>query len=305
MDYSNFDSHGRIKCGTVTTPVFEASLADYRDLLRLDVVEEGQLDAALAASWGTPASAGKRYALVQPQSGAPGFIRIVEGSAVPDYVPLRSYGWASLEITVEDVWKLHEEILAHGVFDVIGPPKLVDGFDSFIPMQVVARGGEVLYLNKVNSSTPETELPHAHSWVDHIFITILAAPDREASVAFYRDQIGFDEADTYELRYSVINAAFGLPEDTKSKITMTQVGLLPGNEIDDYPAGTIQRPRARGELPPGVAMVSYIVDDLGAIKAPFIAPPQVRDGPLYAGRRVATVLGAAGELLELIEGKGA
>ena len=305
MTDSRFDTHGRIKCGTVTTPMFEASLDDYTGVLKLDVAEQGTVSESLAASWNTPGSAGKRYALLQPKSGAACFIRLVEGSHVADYRPLRSYGWAALEITVEDVWKLHEAILEHGVFEVIGPPKLVDGFTNFIPMQVVGRAGEVLYLNKVNHSMPGTDLPQANSWVDHIFITILAAPDREAAVAFYREQIGFPEGDTYELIYSIINKAFGLPEDRKCKITMTQVGKLPGNEVDDYPAATTPRPAAAGELPPGVAMISYLVDDLDTVTAPFLTPPARREGPLYAGRRSASVIGAAGELLELIEGKTA
>jgi hypothetical protein len=298
---TNFECHGRIKGGLVVTPVFDQSLADYVEILELSVVWQGPVDADLAASWGCPASAGKRMAVLQPKSGAACFIRLVEGTAVPAYTPLRSYGWASLEITVSDVWKLHERILANGAFKVIGEPKLVEGFTAFIPFQVIGRAGEVLYLNQVLENMATLDLPKANAWVDTIFITILAAPDRQKAVDFYRDQIGYGEGDTYTITYTVINNAFGYGPDFKTAMTMTYVDRIPGCEIDQYPDATVERPCAAGELPPGVSLVTYAVQSLDAVKAPFLAPPVRRDGPLYAGRRVATVRGAAGEYLELLE----
>jgi catechol 2,3-dioxygenase-like lactoylglutathione lyase family enzyme len=130
---------------------------------------------------------------------------------------------------------------------------------------------------------------------------VLAAPDRQAAVDFYADAIGFERGGTFSIVYSVINNAFGLPAETKSDISMTKVARLPGLEIDQYPAPTTARPCAAGELPPGVGMVSYVVSDLAAIKADFLTPPQVFHGSIYQGRRAATVIGPAGEYLELIE----
>lgn len=43
------------------------------------------------------------------------------------------------------------------------------------------------------------------------------------------------------------------------------------------------------------------VDALKRPSLDFIAPPVPRDGPFYAGRRAATVVGSAGELIELVE----
>jgi catechol 2,3-dioxygenase-like lactoylglutathione lyase family enzyme len=295
-----FATHGRISCGTVVTPTFDLSLADYRDHLGLAVVETAVVPADLAAAWGCPASAGARMALLQPTSGAACFIRLIEGAAVPDYVPLRSYGWASLEITVENVWTLHERI-KDSVFDVIGPPKLVEGFDTFIPMQVIGRAGEVLYLNQTLKNLADLDLPVANSPVDHIFIVILAAPDRAAAVETYTKSLPFHEGQTYTITYSVINQAFGLPDSYKTSMTMTCVGRLPGLEIDQYPPETIARPRTPGALPPGVAMVSLLVDSLDAAHVSWLSPPARRDGPLYQGRRSACFLGPAGELTELIE----
>ena len=160
----------------------------------------------------------------------------------------------------------------------------------------------MLYLNQVlKAGMAGLDLPMTTARVDHMFIAVLAAPDRAAAVAFHRDVLGFAEGETWSIPYSVINASFGLPADTITAMTMTQTGRMPASEIDQYPAAAVPRPVTPGELPPGNAMVSFIIASLDAIAAPFLAPPVRRQGPLYAGRRTAVVTGAAGELIELIE----
>jgi catechol 2,3-dioxygenase-like lactoylglutathione lyase family enzyme len=137
--------------------------------------------------------------------------------------------------------------------------------------------------------------------MDHIFIVILATPNREATVAWYRDRLALDVGDTYTIAYSMINNAFGLPSDTMSSLTMVQKGRMPIVEIDDYPPQTRVRRADLGCLPPGNSLVTLMVDSLDCIKADWIAPPAYLPGPLYSGNRSATVLGPAGELLELVE----
>jgi catechol 2,3-dioxygenase-like lactoylglutathione lyase family enzyme len=296
-----FDTPGRVKCGTILVPNFEASLADYRDLLGLQLVEIAAVSEDLAALWQAPALAGRRMAVLQPASKAACFVRLIGSTAVPGYLPARSLGWISLEISVDNIWSLHERLAGHPGFEVTGAPKLVDGFANFIPMQVTGRAGEMLYLNQVQHSMETLDLPHAAAMVDQIFITVLAAPDRQAAVDFYTSKIGFEAGATYEIIYSVINRAFGLPPESRHAMTMTRVGRLPCIEIDQYPEGTPARPTCPGELPPGVGMVTYMIRSLDAVTAEFIAPPRALSGAIYAGRRTATVLGPCGEYLELIE----
>ncbi len=297
----DFDTPGRIKCGTVVTAAFDATLADYRTVLGLAVIETGTVATELAASWGAPASAGKRHALLCHPDAEPGYLRLVEGTTVPGYRPLTTHGWAAYEITVANCDVLFADMPGSG-FTVIGEPKLVPGFDNFIPFQVSGRGGEVLYLNQVlKGSMADLDLPQTAARVGHMFIAILAAGDREAAIRFHVEALGFVEGETYVLPYSVINSAFGLPGETTTAITMTRTGRLPGSEIDQYPSAATPRPAPSGELPPGNAMISFIHADLDRVAVPFIAPPVRRDGPLYDGRRSACVVGAAGELIELIE----
>ena len=168
-------------------------------------------------------------------------------------------------------------------------------------MQVTGRGREMIYLNEVAESTPTSDLPKAQSLTDHIFIAILATPDRKASLKWFEQALMLDISTRYTLAYSMINNAFGLDSDYRTTITMVQKGRLPIIEVDDYPAQATERSGDRHMLPPGNAMITLAIDDLDALDVGFIAPPVIRTGPVYSGRRTATVRGYAGELIELIE----
>jgi len=296
---TEFLTHGRIMGGVVTTPDLDLTLADYRDRLGLTAVEEAALTPGLAESWGAPALAGARTATLQPQSGAPCFIRLVEQPLSSEFRPTRTFGWAAYELTVQDVYGWPERLAGSG-FEIVGPPKPIDGLPYFVPMQVLGRGREMIYLNEVTCDTPSSDLPKARSLTDHIFIVILATPDREATMAWYQDRLGLDAGGTYTLEYTMINKAFGLPAGTQSTISMLQKGRLPIVEVDGYPTGAQPRDVAPGMLPPGNALVTIAVDTLDR-ELPFVAPPARQPGAVYAGRRSATVRGPAGELLELVE----
>lgn len=240
------------------------------------------------------------FATLQPQSGAPCYIRLVEQPLPPAFRPTTSFGWASYEISVQDVFGWPERLAGSG-FEIVGQPREIPGLPYFVAMQMTGRGREMIYLNEVRMNSPASDLPKAQSPVDMIFICILATPDRAATVAWYEEKLGLNAAETYTIPYTMINKAFGLPDETLTSLTMIQNGRLPIAEVDDYPPQARERPREQGRLPPGNALVSLAVDDLDALDLDWIAPPTKYDGSIYAGRRAATVRGSAGELLELIE----
>lgn len=294
------DSEGRIKSGTILTQNIDQSIALYDEYFGYKLLNEGVVDKDWAQAMGAPAQEGKRFATLIPASGRSIFIRFIEGSKVAAYEPLKSYGWASLEITIKDVDKMAAS-LEGSPFEIIGPPKKLDFSDAFIPMQCVGPSGEVLYLNQVNHTLPGADLPLAKSDVDHIFITPLATPDMNAAIQFYVDAFGWDKGDVYNSPYTVISKAFGLPMDTPFHFGMTQKGDLLNNEVDQYPEGTIERPTAPGELPPGLSYVSFMVESLEAIKTTPTSAIFTRSEAPYNGRKAAYFKGAAGELIEAIE----
>ena len=297
---SEFQTHGRILGGVVTTPDLAGSIRDYRGILGLELVERAQLSGALAASWGCPDSAGAMMATLMPVSCADCAIRLIEQDIPDNFRPTSSFGWAAYEITVQDVYGWPDKLKSSG-FDIVGPPREIEGLPYFVAMQMTGRGREMIYLNEVRMNTPSSDLPQAHSPVDHIFIVILATADRAGAVDWYARHLGLDEGGTYTLEYTMINKAFGLADGTQSSITMVQKGRLPIIEVDDYPGSAVVRPGHAGRLPPGNALVSIAVESLDAVALDYITPPQVRVEAPYKGRRAATVFGPAGERLELIE----
>lgn len=293
-------NHGQIVGGLVTTPDLGLALEDYAGRLGWQVVEHGALSADLAASWDAAASAGSAFATLQPLSNAPCFLRLVEQPVPPDFRPTRTYGWAAYELSVQDVFGWPARLEGSG-FELVGPPKEIAGLPYFVAMQVTGRGREMLYLNEVRQDTPSSDLPRANAPVDRIFIVILATPDREATLGWYRERLGLDEGGSYTLVYTMINKAFGLAEGTQSTISMVQKGRMPIVEVDGYPAEATARPGEAGRLPAGNALVTLAVERLDGLEVEYIAPPVARQGPVYGGRRVATVRGPAGELVELVE----
>jgi catechol 2,3-dioxygenase-like lactoylglutathione lyase family enzyme len=296
-----FDVPGRIRCGTILTPDLSASLADYTGILGLEVIDDSPISPAQAQSWAAPAMAGRPARLLRAPGATPYLTRLIQGTAVPAYAPLKSHGWAAFEHSVVDCDALFAQMPGSG-FTVIGEPKLVPGFDNFIPFQVTGRAGETLYLNQVlHGAMSDLDLPNTKASVDQMFIAVLAAKNREEALAFHTKILGFEQGETWVIPYSVINNSFGFPPETTTAMTMTKTGRLPASEVDQYPPQTTPRPTAPGELPPGNAMVSFITASLDAVAAHLLSPPVAHPGPLYAGRRSATVRGPSGELIELIE----
>lgn len=292
-------AHGTILGGVVTTLNVEVALDDYRDVLGLDLIEDAPLG-NLAEHWHAPALREARCATLRPKSGEPCFLRLVEQPSLPGYRPITSFGWNAFELSVQDVFGWPERLAGSG-FTIVGEPKEIPGLPYFVAMQMVGRGGEMLYLNEVRCDTPTSDLHRAASPVDRIFITILATVDLAGTVAWYRDRLEMDEGGRYEIVYSMINKSFGLPDDTTHNLAMVQKGRMPIIEVDAYPPGTQPRQVVPGQLPPGNAMVSLVVADLDALALDWLSPPTAQSGPVYQGCRAALVRGPAGELLELIE----
>jgi len=292
-----------LRCATHSVVDLDAAKARFSQWLNYSVVEDGVVPADLAAAWGAPASAGRRYAVMQPASGAAVFLRFIEGDAVPDYLPIRSYGWAAIEICVQDVLAVNARMLSpQSPFPVIGPPTKIVGIDTIYPMQVRGPDQETLYFTQITTDAPDSGLPKAGSLIDKLFILVLACPDMRATADWFARTLKLDMTSPMAIRYSMISLAFGLPiVDLHEIVTAKYQGDV-FLEFDQYPAGSVERPAHPGALPPGVSICTLFHPDFDALEADWFAAPVVRDGPLYAGRRVGVLKTPEGALLEVMEG---
>lgn len=290
-----------LRCATHTVADIDAAIARFSRWLDYSVAERGEVPADLAAAWGTPASAGRRYAVMQPASGANTFLRFVEGDPVPAYLPIRSYGWAAIEICVQDVLAVNDRMLSAGSpFPVIGPPTRIAGIDTIFPMQVRGPDQETLYFTEITTDAPDSGLPRAGSLIDKLFILVLACPDMRATTEWFARTLKLDTTDPIAIRYSMISLAFARPISDLHEIVTAKWDGDVFLEFDQYPPETVVRPRHEGALPPGVSICTLFHPAFDALEVDWFSPPVVREGAIYGGRRVGVAKTPEGALLEIV-----
>lgn len=299
--------HGQLKCGTILVNDIDQAVELYSQILSQESVEETEITSSLALSWGAPKLEGARSLLLQPagidRSNYVGSsLRLIQSAEPIEPTPhATSYGWCAFELSVKDVFALAEKIQGSR-FAIVGPPKRLDGISNVIPMQVVGPDQEVLFLNQVLSSSDQTDLPTANAIVDQFFIAVLASADMDAVAQEYCQQLALNNIDTHDIRYSLINRAFGLDPDTKHRLSVLHKGRRPLLEVDQYPIQAVPRKVVEGSLPLGNAMVSIVVSNLDRLPlSNTITDVQQHDSLLYGNSRSVVVRGSSNELIELIE----
>lgn len=293
-----------IRAATLCAADLERSNALYTDYLDYKVIEQGVVSKALAESWAAPHTAGCSYSVLQPASGAPVYLRFIQQPTVADYRPLRSYGWAAIEICTQDTLAVHERMKT-APFDIIGPPKELDGMPAIFPMQVKGPDEEIVYLTEIRDNLPEYNLPRAGSLIDKLFILVMACRDIEKSGAWFKHHLGLKPGRQIEIIYNMINDAFDLPSTTKHALATLTHDDDVFLEIDNYPDAATTRPQHDNMLPPGVAAGSFIHPDFDLINrinaAHWITPPQRHDSVIYKGKLSAALHDPDGTLIEIIE----
>lgn len=285
---------------TLCAPDLTAIEAAYTTYLNYRVAERGQVSEALAGHWHAPALAGRDFLLLQPASGAEVYLRFVQAEPVPGYAPLKTYGWNATEILVQNPDALAER-LADSPFQIIGPPRNLSSSEHIRAMQVLGPAQELLYLTYVAPDEPAFNLGTAQTEVDRVFIVVVGGTDLAALRQFYGEQLHMPVTAPFNVRVSVLSQAHGLDSEQLHPLALAQMSGKFLVELDQYPAGTVDRPCRLGELPPGVAIVSFGVKSLAALDVSWLSAPQVLLESPYRNRRAGFLRGPAGELIELVE----
>ena len=294
----------RIKMATVNAPDVVQWSALYKEWLDYQVVEQGEVPATLAKSWGAQGSVGRRYVVMAPAGGGDVFIRAVEGDAMPGYRAMTTWGWNAIEIIIDDIDALYSK-LKDSPFEFIGlPASLGARYPSIHAMQVKGPAQEVLYLTTETGDRSTSLLPLPEGLVGRPFIMVVAGPEIRVMRDWWTSSFNLLPQAINDSLGKLTRTAQNAPADAKFTISLVHLQQH-GNilQLDGYPATTTSRPHAPGQLPPGVAMTSFDVADLDALHLPYIAPPTPMGGAAYQGRRAATTIAPGGALVELIETK--
>ncbi|MEM1261043.1 MAG: hypothetical protein AAGH76_01475 [Pseudomonadota bacterium] len=294
-----------LRAATLTAADIDRSSAVYQRWLDYEVVEASLVSELQALAWDAPAVAGARQVTLQPASGTGIYLRFIEQPIHPDYVPLRTYGWAAIELCTTDVLAVNERMLESPDFEIIGPPREIEGLSAIFPMQVRGPDGEIVYLTEIRDNLPDFHLPRAKSLIDHLFILVMAASDFSLSTQWLAKYAGLQVGrERMDIVYTMIANAFDLPVDDLHSISTLIHEKDVFIEVDQYPPAATPRPRLDGWLPPGIAIGTLwhpgfaSLADAGAAQA--IGEPALQPGCIYNDRPAVTLRDPDGTLVEIV-----
>jgi hypothetical protein len=290
-----------IRIVTLTVSNLTEAECAYVDWLGYQRVERGRIDSELANCWGTPLIEDSPYAILRSPAGPEVMLRLIERPITLGFAPLQTYGWNANEMLVLDPVALEQRLRKpDSPFEVIGASAPLDSNPSIIAMQAIGPNRELNYFTKI---PPEggTFIKHsARAFVDRSFIMVVGGPSMRALRDFYGQRLGMTVTEPFASRVSVLNDALSLPTDHRIALALVPLSSSFVLELDEYPSSTTPRPCRDGDLPPGIAMVSFLAETLEA-PLPWRHSPRELGGTPYSGRRAGVITGAAGEWIELIE----
>ncbi len=284
---------------TICVSDLSATEQAYRQFLGYQVIERASISDELAELWDTPAMAGSDYIVMQPESGADIVLRFIAQEPVEGYAMLRTEGWNAVELLVQDTDAVAAR-LVDSPFEILGQPRDLTTDGMVRAMQARGPADEMVYLTRIAGERTAL-LGEATSFVDRPFIVVIGARDETALIDFYGARLSNETASSGDFPITMISKAYGLPLETTYPITSARLEGKFSIEMDKYPEQAIARPRRDGELPPGIAMVSFGVESLDQIDLEWRArPKEIMTAP-YGGRRAAIAVGPAGEWIEFVE----
>lgn len=291
----------RIEIATHCVPDLAACVPAYVDCLGYRVVDAGAVPEALAAVWAAPAMQGKAYALLQPASGADVYLRFIETGRSGGYWPPVTQGWIATEILATDPDALLTRLEGSAFRHVSGPADLYPAPKSARALQMAGPAGELMYFTRLLPGGSRFGLHGAKCFVDRPFIMVVGGASMAELEHFYGTLLGQRIFVQEPFRIRQMSRVLGVAENTAYPISLAG---LPGRsfllELEELPAGIAPRTVPPGELPEGLAMVSFSAAPLAGRDLEFRAPLRAIDVPPYAGRTVGVIAGPAGEWLELI-----
>ncbi|TFG87363.1 MAG: hypothetical protein E4H19_02520 [Chromatiales bacterium] len=288
---------------TVTLLVNQLATVEgpYRDELGYRPVHRGVISSEQSALWAAPDLEGKSFVILQPASGRPVYLRMIEDPAAAVPEAGTTHGWNAIESVVQDPDALVRQFEGSG-FRVVGPPKdLWNAPDAPRAMQAIGPGREFLYFTRVIPSGMSIPISPAATPVDRVFIMVVGGPSMTVLQDFYGSKLGLAVGEASNWQITVLSLALGLPTETTYPLA---VAALPREflvELDEYPRAALPRTVRPGSLPPGLAMVTFAVRELDDFQLAWrSSPARIAEFP-YSGQEAGVTVGPAGEWIELVE----
>jgi hypothetical protein len=291
-----------IEIATHCVPDLNACIPVYRDLLDYQLIDEGSLPESLTTTWVTPDMSGMPYVLLQPASGAEVYLRFIETGNVGGYWPPVTQGWIATEILTTDPDALLEKFQGTAFTRIGGPADLYASPKSARALQMAGPAGELMYFTRILPGGSRFGLHGAKSFVDRPFIMVVGGTSMADIHEFYGGVLGLWVSEIDPFHIGQMSRVLGLAPATSYPVSLARI---PGRsfliELEELPPYIERRTVPEGQLPEGLAMVSFTSASLSELNLDYRAEPRSIDLPPYNGRKVAVIEGPAGEWLELID----
>ena len=292
----------RIEIATLCVADISICISAYTDLLDYQVIDEGELPQSLAAAWSTPDMTGMPYALLQPSSGAEVYLRFIETGRSGGYWPPVTQGWIATEILTTDPDALLEKLQGSAFTHIGGPGDLYPHPKSARALQMAGPAGELMYFTRILPGGSRFGLHGAKTFVDRPFIMVTGGTSMDEIHGFYGGVLGLRVTEPSPFVIGQMSRVLGVDPRTAYPVSLARI---PGRsfliELEELPPYIERRHVPEGQLPEGLAMVSFKSAPLDELNLNYRAEPRRIDIPPYNGRKVAVIEGPAGEWLELIE----
>ena len=289
---------GPILAVTLSVPNIQLSENVYSTFLGYETIERGEISKEIGTIWNAPLAVGKKYILMQPESGEPVYLRFIESTNVKPKHTLNTFGWNAIELHAKDVDKI-PSMLDQEYFEIISLPRNLSSSDDIKAMQVLGPSKELIYFTTVKN--PAFGLGAAKSFIDRVFIVINAGKTMQSHLNFYKEKLQLDVSDPQKVRMSALNKIINRHPEDKHSLATAKVGDGFVIELDEYPEETILRKYEIGDIPPGISIVTFGVNDINKFPKPIISNSKFLSGLLYQNKKSALTIGPNNEWIELIE----
>ena len=295
----------RIEIATLCVSDISICISAYTNLLDYQVIDEGELPQSLAAAWSTPDMTRMPYALLQPSSGAEVYLRFIETGRTGGYWPPVTQGWIATEILTTDPDALLEKLQGSAFTHIGGPGDLYPHPKSARALQMAGPAGELMYFTRILPGGSRFGLHGAKTFVDRPFIMVTGGTSMDETHGFYGGVLGLRVTEPSPFVIGQMSRVLGVDPRTAYPVSLARI---PGRsfliELEELPPYIERRYVPEGQLPEGLAMVSFTSAPLDELNLIYRAEPRRIDIPPYNGRKVAVIEGPAGEWLELIADNG-
>jgi len=297
---------------TIVVRDLDSAVAAWSEELGWELGARAAVDPELAEFWVIDPARHPEFAVLLPRGGDRGYLRLVQGETDDLTRCFHAPGFFNAELLCRDVDALHARLSRSPRFEVLCEPTTYDlastGGACSRSFATRGPGGAGIFFTTYLSVPPPRKLPVCEHLVGPMFNSACAVEEESAMVAFYEGVLGMERRLQGRIASPAINRILDLPADWGFMMVVYKgagEGLI---EVDlhehQLPAGFGS---PAGKLKPGNCFLTLETTDLDAVVARareaevLRSPPRKLEQAPYGGRRACVLVGAAGELAEIVE----